>query len=131
MLPPSGRTFAAASTGPTATTLPKVPRWEQGAFALRDILSHSPDPEVIDVRGWVLRMLHRYRFVLADSPYEFVFLVDDKSAQEAVDRLQGHDKAFACMNDDVESDDDAVAVEDIMHEWQESRWGEPAGWETP
>ena len=50
---------------------------------------------------------------------------------KAVDRLPWHDKAFACMNDDVESDDDAVAVEDIMHEWQESRWGEPAGWETP
>lgn len=130
VLPPAGRTFAAASTGEIATTLPKVPRWELGSFALRDILSHSPTPEVIDVRDWTLRMLHRYRFVLADSPYEFVFLEDDKTAQDAVDKLQGHDKAFACMNDDVESDVDADAVEAIMHEWQDMRWGEPAGWEA-
>ncbi|VDC02620.1 unnamed protein product [Peniophora sp. CBMAI 1063] len=130
VLPASDRIIATKASGITAETLPRVPSWKLGAFALADVLSQEPNQEVVHVREWTLRMLNRYRFVLADSPYLFARLNHERNAHSQLDRLDGHEMAFACVNDDVESDEDAVAVEGVMREWQETRWGTPATWET-
>lgn len=136
LLPPSGRKFA--TTTMTPKTLPRVPNWEMGAFSLADIFDCNPGhgcvqrgfPEIVDVRAWALRMLNRYRFVLADSQYAFARLENESSARSQLDCLLGQEKAFACVNDDVESDDEAIAVEGVMREWQNTRWSTPAGWEA-
>ncbi|KZV65257.1 hypothetical protein PENSPDRAFT_756655 [Peniophora sp. CONT] len=131
VLPKSQRTFATTTMGPISETLPRVPSWDLGAFALSDVLTHgSSFGRVVDVRAWTLRMLNRYRFVLADSNYIFARLNNEENAHSQLDGLLGHEKAFACVNDDVGSDEEAVAVEGVMREWQELRWGTPAGWEA-
>ena len=130
ILPASSRRLASMAAGPVSETLPRVTDWESGAFALADVLSQAPDFEIIDVRAWTLRMLNRYRFVLADSQYTFARLNNEEDAHSQLDHLRGHEMAFACVNDDVESDEEASAVEGVMHEWQEARWSTPAGWEA-
>ena len=41
--------------------LPLVPHWEDGAFALRDVIEPST---TMTVREWSLQLLQRYRFVI-------------------------------------------------------------------
>lgn len=128
------RTFSAKAKGPTAESLPRVPKWNQGAFALRDVFSHSPDGKPIDVREWAMRMLHRYRFVIAEAPaYEFVRLKTQKKAEETFDMLegkQGRKTKLICMNDDVEKEEFMPAIAGMMHDWQEKHFSSPAVWEA-
>lgn len=128
-LPPPARSLDVASTGPTPETLPLVPHWSEGSFSLRGVL-HQSTTDSVDVRSWTLHMLNRYRYVLADSPYEFSSLTDEKSARAIVNGLLGDDRAFACLNDDVPGEYvGANAVAGIVHEWQDKKWPEAAEWE--
>lgn len=61
-------------------TLPREPNWKLGAFALADVLAHAPNPEIINVRAWMVRMLNRHRFVLADSHHVFARLKHEGNA---------------------------------------------------
>ncbi|KZV61927.1 hypothetical protein PENSPDRAFT_271833 [Peniophora sp. CONT] len=127
-LPSADREIIPASRGETVVTLPTVAQWEDGQFALTDVLSSATTP-TIRVRDFVLRLLARYRFVLGNSPSEFVFLQGAGSAKKGVARLPADsDIAFACMNDDIRGDGRQVA--DILRGWQSERWPVAAQWEA-
>ena len=127
-LPSPEREILPTSHEETVVTLPTVAQWEDGQFALTDVLSSATSP-TIHVRDFVLRLLARYRFVLGNSPSEFVFLQGMASAKKGVARLPaGGDIAFACMNDDISGDGRQVA--EILRGWQSERWPVAAQWEA-
>lgn len=115
-------------------SLPRVPIWKEGAFALSDVLSHSPNAEPINVRAWTLRLLQRYRFVIAAAPpYEFVRLKTTKKAEisfGALEAKEGRKKKMVCINDDVEKDEFLPAISEMMADWQARHFGTPAVWEA-
>jgi hypothetical protein len=126
-LPHAGRTFVPGARGPLPATLPVVVEWSHGEFALADVLRQTPD-DAVDVRAWVLRLLNRYRFVLGETPSEFVFMTGPSSLKAFVANIERDpDMALACFNDDVSGDGSKVAA--VMREFQERRWPERAQWE--
>ncbi|THH02656.1 hypothetical protein EW026_g250 [Hermanssonia centrifuga] len=105
--------------------LPLEERWEDAEFNVFSVMGASRET---NVRAWTLRLLQRYRFVVAYTPYAFVMLETVDNAQGALGWIDSYtDASMLCINDDVKEDEEEVT--DIFRSWQERRWGKPAYWE--
>jgi hypothetical protein len=105
--------------------LPLTDTWDDGAFALRDVVTGT---QPTNVREWTLRLLQRYRFVIAETPSHFAMLSGPSAFNSMVVHLRRHpDTALLCVNDDVVTDDDRVRT--LFKVWAKEMWGTPARWE--
>lgn len=122
--PPLGNDRSPEYVDPTPH-LPLSDRWEDGEFALAEVLRGTTDT---NVRAWTLRLLDRYRFVIGDTPAHFAMLSGPSAFSTMLKHLQKHpDIALLCVNDDVAIDDDKVAA--AFQQWARERWSTPAAWE--
>ncbi|EKM49625.1 uncharacterized protein PHACADRAFT_214165 [Phanerochaete carnosa HHB-10118-sp] len=130
-LPPSDRVvsfdaggFAPEDIDPVAH-LPLNDRWEDGEFALSDVLRGTKHA---NVRGWTLRLLERYRFVIGSTPGHFAMISGPSALNGMVAHLKKNpDVALLCVNDDITVDDDKVTA--LFKNWASDHWGTPAQWE--
>jgi len=131
-LPPVTRTLPslagkiAASNASDVPHLPLVDRWEDGQFALREVMHDSRD---MNIRSWALRLLQRYRFVIGETPSYFAMLTSPTDAVSMTRRLKAQaDTVLLCVNDDVARDDEKVSK--ILQDWFKEHWPQPAAWEV-
>lgn len=128
---PFGLSFpgaGSASPGDELTVVPHLPlvdKWENGAFALRDVMGATGER---NVRRWTLSLLQRYRYVIATTPAIFERLQSPRQAASMLARVdRNKEAALLCINDDVVSGDAEVAK--TFREWQDKHWGTRAKWE--
>ncbi|KAI0312167.1 hypothetical protein OF83DRAFT_683401 [Amylostereum chailletii] len=126
-LPPPERTVYPSAIGDTARTLPLVSEWKDVDFSLYGVFAYGRKP--FNLREWTLRVLDRYRFVLGESSSQFQFLTSERQAKKAVAEVEEGKPSLLCMNDDLNSWANTENVLHILHDWQEGRFPEPAGWE--
>ena len=120
-LPPSDR----VATGPRAPSenddvphLPLTPTWEDGKFALRDVLPGGG--QETNVRQWTLRLLQRYRFVIGETPSHFAMLTGPSTFRGLLSHLQKNPGvSLLCVNDDVAIDDHRVS--ELFWDWATRR----------
>ena len=115
--------------------LPLTDKWQDGKFALRDVLAPwgAADSREKNVREWTLRALERYRFVIGSTPSHFAMLSSPSDATTLAHKFSTKnmaktDVALLCVNDDVVIDDDKVAR--LFKNWARERWGKKASWEV-
>lgn len=115
--------------------LPLADKWEDAKFALRDVVTPwgVAGPREKNVRGWTLRVLERYRFVIGNTPSHFAMLTSPSDVANLARRFGAKsaartDTALLCVNDDVVIDDEKVAR--LFKSWAGERWGTKAAWEA-
>ncbi|KAJ3559317.1 hypothetical protein NM688_g420 [Phlebia brevispora] len=128
-LPPPERTLSTlAGKAPVEKDevphLPLVENWEDGDFAIRDVMASSRD---MSVRSWTLQLLSRYRFVIGETPSHFAMLTGTNELKVMIRKLARESVALLCINDDVYYNHDQVAV--MLKAWQDERWKHHAAWE--
>lgn len=129
-LPPSERIFPALATSASDPSLsiphlPLVSDWHSGDFSLSAVLDTSVDTSI---RAWSLELLQRYRYVVGDTPALFERITSARAARSVLERIDRYkENALLCINDDVSSGDEEVAV--IMKQWQDRKWPRAASWE--
>ncbi|KAJ3551401.1 hypothetical protein NM688_g4726 [Phlebia brevispora] len=105
--------------------LPLAGRWEDAHFSLLSVMSESRE---LNVRAWTLRLLQRYRFMMAYTPYAFVMLEDVDNAKGALGWIDSYtDASMLCINDDVREGEEEVT--EIFSSWQDRKWPKAAAWE--
>ncbi|KAG8988378.1 Xanthine phosphoribosyltransferase 1, partial [Tulasnella sp. 427] len=119
---------SSSAAGKQVPRLPLSKDWESVDFSLGAVANTE-----LSVRDWVVRALHRYRFILGDTPSTFVQLDSFTGAKRklaSVD-LWAHEPrrkpAIVCVNDDVQYS--APQVRQLFTGWMDKRWPEPARWE--
>ncbi|KAI0345638.1 hypothetical protein BDW22DRAFT_1481867 [Trametopsis cervina] len=102
------------------------PKWQDADFSLRAVIT-TPGA---NIREWTLKLLQRYRFELAYTPYAFVMLESLDNARGALEWVDSYTTAaMVCVNDDVPEGPAQSEVSDYFISWQEKRWSRPANWE--
>ncbi|KAI0700068.1 hypothetical protein BC835DRAFT_478460 [Cytidiella melzeri] len=128
-LPPPTRSLSslAGKVVPVDTIphLPLVNKWEDGQFALRDVVGFSQNT---NVRDWTLRLLQRYRFVIGETPSQFTMLksIGDLTILRSKLKKQP-DITLLCINDDITRD--YAKVDKLLRDWFKDMWPTPAAWE--
>lgn len=125
--------------------LPLTDRWEDGRFALADVVgSHRRT----NVREWTVKLLQRYRFVIGmlpcsfkcvviddircadDTPSLFAMITRPSYLRLMMFQLKIHPEiALLCVNDDISVDEENTSMQ--FKTWAQQRWGNPAQWERP
>ncbi|EJD55589.1 hypothetical protein AURDEDRAFT_179322 [Auricularia subglabra TFB-10046 SS5] len=125
LLPEAGSAPAEEDQPQQIAMLPLAAKWQDADFALDAVLPAGADP-----RAWTLRLLHRYRFVLGDTPNRFVSLASQWQAKNTLAKLDADADKFSllCINDDITRQ--AKDVDRLFRDWLEKRWGKPAAWEV-
>jgi len=123
-----------------------APSWKAANFSLAAVLlqwTHGPidvpldgDPGFdaqwreaafkVHVRKWALQLLHRYRFVIGNTPAHFTTLSSPMQARSMLARLK-QDIALLCINDDIVMRPEEV--DRIFRNWQDGMWSRRATWE--
>ncbi|KAG9096263.1 hypothetical protein FRC06_008862 [Ceratobasidium sp. 370] len=67
----------------TTPTLPVSAKWQDTDFRLSSVLKPT-SLDRTNVRGAVLRMLQRYRFIIGETPFMFAIVTDPQSAEQNV-----------------------------------------------
>ncbi|KAI0088478.1 hypothetical protein BDY19DRAFT_165838 [Irpex rosettiformis] len=130
-LPPSSRTLpslAGKVSQPKTDPIPHLPlekKWEDAKFSLREVMGASPS---MSVREWSLRLLQRYRFVIAETPSHFAMISNPVDAMALTRRVRRDPGlALLCVNDDITRED--KAVDELLHRLFSDTWPTPAAWE--
>ncbi|KAG0290511.1 Xanthine phosphoribosyltransferase 1 [Linnemannia gamsii] len=80
----------------------------------------------------VIADLHKYNFVIADSPYSFIQLQEPQEAKNKLDHIQSREyiEAFFCINDNVGENPTKVdQIRGIFADFLETRFPIPSPWE--
>ncbi|KAG9050664.1 hypothetical protein FS837_003391 [Tulasnella sp. UAMH 9824] len=126
--PPRPKSFFEKADKDPVPRLPLTLEWEPVDFSIKGMTASE-----LSVREWVTRALHRYRFVLGDTPSTFVQLDSLSSAARKLATVDMHKDnprlhpAIVCVNDDVQGS--VEKVRKLFTGWLDRRWPEPAEWE--
>ncbi|KAG8916073.1 hypothetical protein FRC01_003395 [Tulasnella sp. 417] len=126
--PPRPKSFFEKGDRDPVPRLPLTSEWESVDFSIKGMTASE-----LSVREWVTRALHRYRFVLGDTPSTFVQLDSLSSTKRKLATVDLHKDnpqrrpAIVCVNDDVQSS--VAQVRHLFVQWLDKRWPEPAEWE--
>jgi len=104
--------------------LPLTKNWQTTDFTLHNCLqARSP----VRVREWVLRTMARYKYVVGDTPHEFLQMTSSRQTKMALGRIRP-DVALLAVNDDIAASPHLVGP--ILTRWMANRWNISAKWES-
>ncbi|KAJ7933822.1 hypothetical protein B0H13DRAFT_683575 [Mycena leptocephala] len=93
------------------------------------VMPSTPPPLPENPRGFAVRLIHRYAYVIADTPSEFFGVQTGDQAKWYLSWLHT-ETALLCVNDDLF--DDALNVtqgDRQLRRWFQSKWPEPLSYE--
>lgn len=121
-LPPSRQEPSPETVPAVIKTLPKTKTWQEADFSLETIASQLDNESY---QTFCMRLIHRYSYVMADTPFEFVRMSNRRLLDFQLRRLSS--KALLALNDDITS-----TVNDVdarLQEWFDETWPEGGEWE--
>ncbi|KAH9916760.1 uncharacterized protein BXZ73DRAFT_53589 [Epithele typhae] len=106
--------------------LPLVEKWQDGRYALRDVMRAAPDTSV---REWAMRLMQRYRYIIAGTWSAFERMESLGQTRTMLARLDKQEGlTMVCINDDLNRQNEEVTR--YFRGWQQKHWPRAASWEV-
>ena len=117
---------------PSYKSLPHLPLssdWRNQSFSLSSIIPNE-EFKNINLRAFTNRLIMRYNHIFAKTPSQFTKIKSPNQLIKALSKADNNPSTtFICLNDDIEKTSYISKVNDIMMQWFNSRWPNPAKWE--
>lgn len=121
----------------TTPHLPLTPTWEEANFSLPSLFPPSAllPTQGLDLQDWCLRLLGRYRYVMATTPSHFTSIRHINSIAQlrrVLSSKQHENTTLLALNDDVPaytSQADREVMGNQVRIWGEERWPGGERWE--
>lgn len=109
--------------------LPLVPSWSEGNFSLEAVIGATRLPgQTVDLRAWTMQLLARYVYTTGTTKFHFHMATSPSHVSKAFGMVDSDPSvALLGLNDDI-----VIAYErtkEIMGDWFQGRWPNPAVWE--
>lgn len=105
--------------------LPLDDDWRGVDFSLNNVLHTEVSP-----RSFATRLIMRYNHVFGETPSQFTKVYNPSQLKQQLHLADTQEETtFICLNDDVKKENDIPAINELMGNWFNSRWPEPAEWE--
>ena len=110
------------------TNVPHLPLdddWRGVDFSLNNVLHTEVSP-----RSFATRLIMRYNHVFGETPSQFTKVYNPSQLKQQLHLADTREETtFICLNDDVKKENDIPAINQLMGNWFNSRWPDPAEWE--